>query len=139
MTGRILTGARGDRAAAARAVGVVLGLALLPGVVLAATFGWTGGGADDDWDTCDNWTVTGIPACYPSANGDDVSIGYNASGWSVNLIAEQIDDFTIDSDVDFDNTAGGNVTLVTSTVTIAATNGESIVTVSNDSSITAED
>ncbi|MCG3126983.1 MAG: hypothetical protein CHACPFDD_01839 [Phycisphaerae bacterium] len=118
---------------------LALTLALPSGAALAATFAWTGGGADDDWDTCANWTVTGIPACYPSANGDDVSIGYNASGWSVNLIAEQIDDFTIDSDVAFDSATGDDVTLVASTVTIAATNGESIVTVSNDSSITAVD
>ncbi|MCG3128896.1 MAG: hypothetical protein CHACPFDD_03792 [Phycisphaerae bacterium] len=118
---------------------MLLALALLPGVVLGATFAWTGGGADDDWDTCSNWTVTGIPACYPSASGDDVSIGYNASGWSVNLISEQIDDFTIDSDVAFDSATGSDVTLVASTVTIAATNGESIVTVTSDASIKAED
>ncbi|MCG3126876.1 MAG: hypothetical protein CHACPFDD_01731 [Phycisphaerae bacterium] len=119
---------------------LALTLALPSGVALAASYTWVGQGADDEWSTCRNWVVVGLGGCYPNDSGDDATIPYSASGWSINLIdINQIDDFTIDSDVAFDSATGDDVTLVASTVTIAATNGESIVTVSNDSSITAVD
>lgn len=121
---------------------MLLAPTLTSGVALASTYAWTGGGADDDWDTCSNWTVTGIPIpCYPNSSGHDASIGYNAGGWAINLITlpdtEKIDDLTIDSDVNF-GSAGGTVTLRTTTVVIAATNGESVVTISGGGGMKAD-
>ncbi|MCG3126873.1 MAG: hypothetical protein CHACPFDD_01728 [Phycisphaerae bacterium] len=123
---------------------MLLGLGLLPGVVLGATYSWIGQGDNNVWSTCPrNWVVVGLGGCYPNDYGDDAGIPYNAIGWVITLIyLDQIDDFTIDSDVDFDYDNDGTHaigTLVTNTVVIAATNGESIVTVSSDSGITAED
>ncbi|MCG3129068.1 MAG: hypothetical protein CHACPFDD_03977 [Phycisphaerae bacterium] len=101
----------------------------------------TGNGADDDWDTCPhNWAVVGLGGCYPNDSADDATIPYNASGWTMNLItlpdSEKIDDLTIDSDVTFAS-AGGTVTLRTTTVVIAATNGESVVTITGSAGMTA--
>ncbi|MCG3128362.1 MAG: hypothetical protein CHACPFDD_03246 [Phycisphaerae bacterium] len=123
---------------------MLLALALVPGAALAATYSWIGQGADDDWDTCPrNWVVLGLGGCYPNDSADDASIPYNASGWAITLIhLDQIDHLTIDSDVAFDYDYDGTHligTLETNTVVIAATNGESVVTMAADAGTTAVD
>ncbi|MCG3128862.1 MAG: hypothetical protein CHACPFDD_03758 [Phycisphaerae bacterium] len=98
----------------------VLSLALLVPLLCAATYSWTANGADDDWDTCQNWVVVGIGGCWPNDSNDDAQVPYHAGGRDIRLITvNQIDDFTIQSSVDFTSATGNAETLYAESITIA--------------------
>ncbi len=87
-------------------------------IALATSFTWTGGGADDDWDTCENWGSNGI-VCYPSSSRDDATIPTTTSPpWLVDLTDETIDDLTITEDTTFGDADGNDPTLRVDSVTI---------------------
>ena len=84
----------------------VLGVACTAALGLAANFTWVGQGEDDNWGTCDNWSVIGISqCCYPSSTSDDATIPQeeDPNGWSVKLIdVDRMDDLTIQGHVTFE-------------------------------------
>ncbi|MBU0638293.1 MAG: hypothetical protein KKB50_05465 [Planctomycetes bacterium] len=117
----------------------VLMLGLGAAVAVAASYSWVGLGADDDWDTCDNWAKTGLGGeCYPSSTNDDATIPVSESTWTIDLIeVDEMDDLTILSSVDFD-TAGGSVTVEVDTLTIDASGGDVTVTFTSNATIKME-
>lgn len=84
---------------------VAAGCAALCAVpVFAALWTWTGGGgANHNWDNCDNWNRPYLDPCYPSWDTDDVLIPTPSpyQAWTINLITEQIDTMTIEGSVHF--------------------------------------
>ncbi len=80
----------------------LLGLLCASGLCLGATFTWTAGGGDDYWSSGENWRKIGIGACsYPCTTSDDATIPYDAAGYTVDLLTEEIDDLTILASVEF--------------------------------------
>jgi len=72
------------------------------GAVLAATYVWSGGGDDNDWDNCRNWDPPGqFFPCYPSTENHDAEVRAQGGPWTIDLIEETIDDLTIATDVTF--------------------------------------
>ena len=68
------------------------------GLVLGASFAWTGGGSNDDWDDCDNWTCSGCGAfseCFPGNSNDDVSIGGDDESATLVEAEEEIEDLAL--------------------------------------------
>ncbi len=91
-----------------------------------AAFTWSGAGADDDWDNCENWVPDNDPcSTYPDDTGDDAVIPEAGSPWTVNLVTESIGALTINGDTDF---TGDDLT--TTSVTFSA--GDSGLTVTFD-------
>ena len=98
---------------------------------MGATFTWTAGGADDDWDNTDNWFATGCLDCYPDDTNDDATIPYTAGGYTVDLVTESIDDFAIAGSVDFYSASGGvPQTLTVQSLSIGAASAETVITIS---------
>ena len=93
---------------------LILGCAAL--FVLGATFTWTGGGANDDWDNGDNWDCTACSG-YPDGTDDDAS----ADGiYTIDLIDETIDDLTLSGTITFGDANGDDPVLCLDTLTINA-------------------
>ena len=107
----------------------ILGCAALFG--LGATFTWTGGGTDDDWDNCENWTTSSIGECSPDDANDDAVIDVGGVE-PIDLVTTTIDDMTISAVVIF-GAAEPNASLCVDSLTITAggaasmTDGASIV------------
>lgn len=79
-----------------------------------ASFTWTGGGSDDDWDTTGNWGPGGLG--YPD-DLDDATIPDSSGAWQVNLITVTIDDLAISGDVNFSGvTQGATLTMDSGTI-----------------------
>ena len=115
----------------------LLGLACAAGLCLGATFTWTDGGGDQDWDTGDNWSIIGIGACsHPCSESDDAIFPYDAGGWTCYLVTESIEDLSIGASVAF-SPAGGTVTLTADSLSIGSPTLATVseVTVSGDASI----
>ncbi len=79
---------------------VVLAAFLTPGgLVLAASFTWTGnGGTENEWDNCANWSCTGCGAlsqCFPGSANDDVLIDGDAEAVLLVEAEEEIEDLTL--------------------------------------------
>jgi len=122
----------------------VLAVACTAAVGLATTYQWIGQGEDDNWDTCDNWAMTGMgEECYPSTEADDGWIPYTEGGWTVNLInVGPIDDLTVAGSVRFEALQPSTpVTLEVDSLTIVGHATEGSVVVFDDlaSIVTAED
>ncbi|GMU38648.1 MAG: hypothetical protein KJ057_16580 [Phycisphaerae bacterium] len=98
-----------------------LGFVLLSGALLGASFTWTGNGGDDAWSTTANWFSAGCAFCFPDDTGDDALIP--SGSWTVDLVDgagdpdEEIDDLTIEGDVDF-GVVSGSPTLKVDSLTI---------------------
>jgi hypothetical protein len=83
---------------------------------LGASYTWTGGGANDDWDNGDNWSCTGLCGSYP-VNGDDAA----ADGtFTIDLIDQAIDDLTLSGTITFGDAGGDDPVLCLDTLTITA-------------------
>lgn len=108
-----------------------LALVLAGGSALAATFYWTGGGVDDDWDTTDNWTSMSCTLCYPDDTGDDAYFTDDQCDWgTVELVTDEIGDLSIISDVDF-RADTGTPTLTVDRIVVSGTIdcGEVVLTI----------
>ncbi|MCC7290654.1 MAG: hypothetical protein IT449_01180 [Phycisphaerales bacterium] len=90
------------------------GAALAGGSLWAATFTWTGGGSDNDWDTTANWFSLACMNCYPDGDNDDATIPASPGGYIVDLTDETIDDLAIEGDTDFFSDGGTTVLWVDS-------------------------
>lgn len=103
----------------------------------AIHFTWIGQGADDDFDTAQNWAAVTIPTPpYPDGTDDNALFPWKASGgWPCNLINESIGDITIRGSVDFD-TAFGTVTLSATSLKIEPTSGDVEITMNGTAQIT---
>jgi len=93
----------------------------------AAVYTWTGGGADDDWDTCGNWTPHLTP-CYPCDADEDATIPASLGGYDVGLITGEIKDLTVQGDATF-GAAGGTYAPTMTGDTITITGGQAGTTV----------
>ncbi len=103
-------------------------------VLAAGTYWWEDGGFDDDWDTNGNWDWIGSRVPYPSGCGDDAIVVNHPSGgdWTIGLIDELIEDFSITEDVAFSSATGGTATLTVESLVIE---GPAIVTLDSDTKI----
>ena len=115
---------------------MMLALGCLATLGLADTFTWTGGGNDDYWDNGDNWESIG-GGSYPDDTNDDAIIPYTANGWAVELITEEIDDLSINASVGL-SPVGTSATLTVDSLTIGASNAESVITISGSAEIKVE-
>lgn len=93
---------------------------------LRASWTWTGGGADDEWSTVQNWSGAGGACPFPCSTADDVSVSLCA----FNIEPESnrtIDDLSLSVNQGgcggtFDG-LGNEVTVTCDTVTITGNNG----------------
>ena len=99
-------------------------------LALAATYTWIGEGADDDWDTCENWEPSVVNPCYPANRGGDATIPSTEGTWAVDLISVQIDDLTINGSVTF-GAAEDGPTLCVDSVTIGSNTADVTATVTD--------
>ena len=102
----------------------------------AATYKWTGAGANNNWDTSDNCRLaSGQPSFtnYPGP-GDDATIPTDGSPWPIDLITVSMDDLTILEDVNFD-TAGGTTTLTVESLIIDGSSNAITVTITSSTTI----
>ncbi len=83
---------------------------------LGATYTWTGGGANDDWNNGENWDCT-VCVGYPDDTGDDA----NADGtYNIDLVDETIDDLTLSGTITIGDANGDDPVLCLDTLTINA-------------------
>ena len=111
----------------------LLGLACAAGLCLGATFTWTDGGGDHDWDTADNWSIIGVGLCpYPCSGSDDAIFPTSAGGWTCRLVTESIEDLSIAGSVEFgsaDPNDPNGVTLTVDSLSIGSPSGSSALEV----------
>ena len=109
----------------------VLAVACTAALALSTVWEWTGLGADDDWDTCLNWTIISGSSnlCYPSLVSDDATIPWANATWDIDLSLPSITmgELTIEGSVDF-CTSLNEPALSMTKLTIDGSDGEIRVT-----------
>lgn len=108
-----------------------LGLLLMAVSGSAATFTWSGNGADDDWDTTANWQAAGCTTCYPDDAGDDVTISgiFDVGLVKVGGTNLAIGDLTLSDTVILEDADGNDPTLFAQKVTITGAEGGTTIKV----------
>jgi len=107
---------------------------------MGATFTWDSGGADDDWDTCDNWSGIGLTCCYPCTTSDDGIIAYDVQAvpWTVDLTTEIIGNLSVNARVNFYPADASNTLTVNETFTLTATQAATVVTMNSGGKIVTQ-
>jgi len=107
---------------------------------LGATFTWDGGGADEDWDTCDNWSGIGLTCCYPCSTSDSAIIPYDAQQvpWTIELTDETIDDLSVNASVAFYPDGASNTLTLSGTLTLTATQAPTLITMNSGAKIVSQ-
>ncbi|MCG3130465.1 MAG: hypothetical protein FLDDKLPJ_01227 [Phycisphaerae bacterium] len=91
----------------------------------AATFTWSGNGADDQWDTTANWQAVACANCYPDDADDDVTISgiFDVGLVKVGGTNLAIGDLTLSDTVILEDADGNDPTLAVQKVTISGAEG----------------
>ena len=85
-------------------------------VPMRTSYTWSGGGGGNHrWDGSMNWSG---PGGCPSTCYDNAIIPYVNGGYDVTLVTEEIDDLTIDGDVELSAPGSSDVTLTVESLTI---------------------